>query len=269
MAFDETEYRHHFAAWAATKAAQRGLLGLNVKVGRYMIERTKLNRLAKGWEYLPEKNTYKGFKKWHRKKRNKIIQQFPEGIIIERLPGDGEFRKRFRGKTIQLLQDQDGEFRNDMTDEFGEEEIERLQALNEHEEFPVNIYEWSARHNHFGLTHGRAAKLINVYMKVLFMGSVQSCMSEENRKKQELIHPPVDAKLLKGIVESFSQVECFADGHDVKFLNKYPICFNNTDAPTPWTKLDSGQYEKIIGAFRHITNNDGLWTIEKYWKGHQ
>ncbi|MCY4313856.1 MAG: hypothetical protein OXD44_09230, partial [Gammaproteobacteria bacterium] len=118
-------------------------------------------------------------------------------------------------------------------------------------------------------THGVAAKLINVYMKALFLGSVQDCMQEKNRKKQNLIHPPVDRQLLMKIKKrkNFKKVKACAGSHDVEFLSQYPTQFNGVGIP--WTGLNSGQYDSIIEAFLHITRYHGLWTIEEYWPGHQ
>jgi len=108
-------------------------------------------------------------------------------------------------------------------------------------------------------THGVAAKLINVYMKALFLGSVQDCMSAENRKKQKLIHPPVDGLLQQGLSQGLQNGTIFAGGQNVECLINY----------IPWTQLNSEQYEEIIRAFRHITRYHGLWTIEEYWPGYR
>ena len=116
-------------------------------------------------------------------------------------------------------------------------------------------------------THGIAAKLINIYMKVLFLGSVQDRMQEKNRKKQKLIHPPIDGQVLTRIANYHARVTALAGNHDVEFLSQYPTQFNGVGIP--WTGLNSGQYESIIKAFMHITRYHGLWTIEEYWPGHQ
>jgi len=116
------------------------------------------------------------------------------------------------------------------------------------------------------LTHGFAAKLINVYMKVLFLGSVQQDqLSQENKERQNLIHPPVDRMLLEELKRELRRREgegCpRADDQEVQCLMENPV--------RNWTRLDSGQYEEIIVAFRHIANGDGLWNMEKYWKGYR
>ena len=37
-----------------------------------------------------------------------------------------------------------------------------------------------------------------------------------------------------------------------------------------WSKMDFNAYQKIIdGIKENITETDGLWSIEKHWKGHQ
>jgi len=205
--FDDSEYRHRFAAWCASTAIRSAYIGQPVGLEGtecfQLIEDSQLKEdLLAGWGTLH--NSHNDFDEWHRGKREMICD-------LSAQPN-----------------------RNTPT-----------------------------------FTHGVAAKLINVYMKVLFLGSVQDCMSQENREKQKLIHPPVDSILLTNITIDFERVEVLAAGHDVGFLNGYPIHFDGVGEGIPWTILDSDQYEQIIRAFRHITRYHGLWTIEEYWSGHR
>ncbi|MCY4263564.1 MAG: hypothetical protein OXE78_01740 [Gammaproteobacteria bacterium] len=241
--FDEVEYRHRFAAWAASSAAMRGQLGLDGEAGKKIIEKAELNALAKGWEDLPDEHTK--FNDWHCDKRRKIIEMFDKELE-DKLKSD-----KTRKKIIKKLAT-DKKFKNKAMEEFDEERIEKIKSS-------------------LKLSHGRAAKLINVYMKVLFLSSVQDCMQQENRKIKKWIHPPVDRQLLIGIKKNFSKVKDRVDSsHDVTFLKYYPTRFNGkNNEGTPWTRLNSDQYQKIIKAFGHITGSDGLWTIEEYWPGHQ
>ena len=36
-----------------------------------------------------------------------------------------------------------------------------------------------------------------------------------------------------------------------------------------WSKMDSEQYQEVIDGIKKLNLEDGLWSIEKYWKGHQ
>ena len=38
---------------------------------------------------------------------------------------------------------------------------------------------------------------------------------------------------------------------------------------TRWSKLDSDQYEQLIGLIRDSLKSEPLWKIEEYWKGNQ
>jgi len=103
-------------------------------------------------------------------------------------------------------------------------------------------------------------------MKVLFLGSVQQDqLSQENKERQNLIHPPVDRMLLEELKRELRRREregCpMADDQEVQCLMENPI--------RNWTRLESGQYEEIIRALRHITNGYGLWNMEKYWRGYR
>lgn len=109
-------------------------------------------------------------------------------------------------------------------------------------------------------THGVAAKLINVYLKALFLASSQDCLSEENRAKRDAIHPPVDSVLLEKLQSEIEAGKISAEDRDVECLKR---------GTTPWSNLNSCEYEEIICAFRHIVGDKGLWAIEKYWPGHQ
>jgi len=112
-----------------------------------------------------------------------------------------------------------------------------------------------------GLSHGRAAKLINVYLKAWF--------PEIDEARRSVIHPPVDSVLLthlryKLILDEIEgcpmarqpEVQCLLQGAGV-----------NPWRPRPWTTLDSPGYNEIIHAFQYLANAHGLWKIEKYWPG--
>ncbi len=110
-------------------------------------------------------------------------------------------------------------------------------------------------------THGIAAKLINVYLKSLFLASSQENLSKENVSKMNAIHPPVDSQLL----------ECLAKNLDVhQEISKQELdSLRERWKNVKWTQLDSDGYMKVIDSFKKVTSGKGLWVIEKYWPGFQ
>ncbi|MCY4227273.1 MAG: hypothetical protein OXF20_06195 [Gammaproteobacteria bacterium] len=221
--FDEAEYRHRFAAWAASTAAMAANIGgrlgsgFDVRTGKKMIEDSELRKdLLPGWDAALF-NSSDDLDEWHRKKRYLIC----------------EISKRYREK----------------------------HPFYKNKKFPQ-------------FTHGIAAKLINVYMKALFLGSVQDCMQEKNRKKQKLIHPPIDATVLEGLKNKIKERRENGNPIENEAEVQRAICKlgrtgNPVNKAKSWTALTSDEYQEIIDQFRHLIGNEGLWTIEKYWPGHQ
>ncbi len=172
--YDLYEHVHRFAAWAAARAAQRGLEGFKIEVGRRIIEGAQLNLVLKcGTGKLPDKECL--MDAWHKSMRKKIIKE--------------------AGK----------------------------QGLT--------------------LSHGRAAKLINVYMKSGFV-----TIANKHNKKVGLLHPPIDEAVLEGLRG------------------------NNKDLPRKWTQFDSDEYQTVINCVRDQLRNEKeerLWMIERYFRGYR
>jgi len=107
-------------------------------------------------------------------------------------------------------------------------------------------------------SYGIAAKLLNVYLKVYFLGEFS------NQPFADYIHPPIDRLLLEQLKKldrkRFSFLIDDFKGH--KLTNGIPA----------WTQLTFNQYEDIIRRVKsHIEEQNiiGLWKIEYAWKGHQ
>lgn len=96
-----------------------------------------------------------------------------------------------------------------------------------------------------GMSHGIAAKLINVYLKSAFV-----CSGQHDHDKVKSLHPPIDRQLLQEVNKTLKE-----RGGSV--------------LPTNWTKFDSVQYEKVILVIRSLIQDKHLWKIEKYWSGYQ
>jgi hypothetical protein len=108
----------------------------------------------------------------------------------------------------------------------------------------------AASKHDLNFTHGIAAKLINIYLKVRFV-----CGGFDNDPRVKALHPPIDEVLLKELASKNI-------GNAAKEWSR----FRNLR----WSKYDSQTYESVIKLIKKILpENAPLWTIEKYWQGHQ
>ena len=98
--------------------------------------------------------------------------------------------------------------------------------------------------NKKGMSHGRAAKLINIFIKALMPSDMDS-ISSELQERWCKVHPPIDSILLGNMDE-------------VEFGGKKDW------GKVPWTKLNPDQYEELIGNIRQY--EPCLWKIERLWK---
>lgn len=91
----------------------------------------------------------------------------------------------------------------------------------------------------FTLTYGRAAKIVAMYLKTVFINQ----HTYENAISQ-LIHPPIDSILLKNLSEANINLG------DIRNLN--------------WTQFSEKEYWDLIARLE----NAGLplnWTLEEFW----
>lgn len=96
---------------------------------------------------------------------------------------------------------------------------------------------------------GLAAKLINIYLKSVFV-----CGGHDSNAKVERLHPPIDRELLKGLANC-NKVE--------------NIQYWKGMAEKSWTSYNSADYENVIKEIRKLLGDRPLWEIEKYWPGYQ
>lgn len=95
-----------------------------------------------------------------------------------------------------------------------------------------------------GMTYGRAAKMIAIYIKTSYV--IRNPQSELAR----YAHPPVDKKLLLVLRKEFKSE------------------FNNTTYK-PWSHFDVVTYFETINILRSIQKKESMkyfWMLEKYWK---
>ena len=100
-----------------------------------------------------------------------------------------------------------------------------------------------------GFSHGIAAKLINVYLKGVFV-----CGGHEGHANVIALHPPIDRLLL-----------------DELYLRNIGGLRSqwNIARKSRWSKFTSSQYEDVINAIRKVMGSSPLWRVEEYWRGYQ
>jgi len=91
------------------------------------------------------------------------------------------------------------------------------------------------------ITYGRASKLIALYFKTSIVIN-----GHPTTKFAEVIHPPIDRKLL----QSLSKRE------------EYPTKLKNF----AWTKLSKEKYFELINILRKVDSDKPFWKLERYWR---
>ena len=120
---------------------------------------------------------------------------------------------------------------------------------NSHREWRNNVIRVAENHD-LNFTHGVAAKLINIYLKSIYV-----CGSKHTDPKIRAIHPPIDSVLLNALYKR----NIGGKKSEWQAARK-----------TRWSKLTSTQYENVISAIRSVLpDRSGLWQIEEYWQGYQ
>lgn len=107
------------------------------------------------------------------------------------------------------------------------------------------------------VTHGVAAKLINVYLKaalVIVAPTLEGCARAKN------VHPPVDKLLLMSLANHTKP----ASSNRKRSANRW-----RKYASIGWSNFDSEKYEEVISEIRNFSNGKPLWSIEEHWIGFQ
>lgn len=100
-----------------------------------------------------------------------------------------------------------------------------------------------------GFTHGVAAKLINIYLKSIFV-----CGGFQDDKRVQALHPPIDRVLLSALASN--------NVNDKKQFWKMR-------QQQGWSNFDYVSYQSVITQIRDVVKNEPMWTIEQYWQGFQ
>lgn len=103
-------------------------------------------------------------------------------------------------------------------------------------------------------SYGVAAKLVNCYLKPLFMEHLLTGDESEERLKVNAIHPPIDSILLRNLGN------CDPDVERAKNWRRW----NSIG----WSNFDDKAYLDVIKQIRAVTAGE-LWRIEAFWTGHQ
>lgn len=116
-----------------------------------------------------------------------------------------------------------------------------------HAQWRAAVIEAAAQIGH-DFSHGMAAKLINVYLKVGFV-----TVANSEHHKVALLHPPIDRELLNGLAKA-----------DKNSASKWAKHRNEA-----WSTFSSAYYEAVIADIRSYLNDKPLWMIEESWQGFQ
>ena len=120
---------------------------------------------------------------------------------------------------------------------------------SQHREWRTGAIQIAHSQGLVNFTHGIAAKLINVYLKGIFV-----CGGHQMHTNVAALHPPIDSLLLdelyQGAVGGQQQIWVAA-------------------RKARWSKFDSDQYEAVIAGIRATMGESPLRQIERYWRGYQ
>ncbi|MBY0538402.1 hypothetical protein K2P47_03315 [Patescibacteria group bacterium] len=103
-------------------------------------------------------------------------------------------------------------------------------------------------------THGIAAKLINIYLKTIFVVGVHGKLNSSQTTLLNLIHPPIDRTLLNELAKNN------IGGYRSEWRKFIKIGFSS---------FTSTQYENVIELVIKSNNGNPLWMIEEHFKGYQ
>lgn len=104
----------------------------------------------------------------------------------------------------------------------------------------------AAKARRISMSHGVAAKLINVYLKSRFI-----CGGHANHPRVKALHPPIDSILLRALARK-----------NYGSLGPTWSAF----AQKRWSKFNSDTYELAIGCIKSVQISQPLWAIEEHWQ---
>lgn len=114
------------------------------------------------------------------------------------------------------------------------------------------------------ISHGIAAKLINVFIKALMPSDIETC-PDGIKAKWYAIHPPIDRKVLKNMKNKIDKNLI----KDKNFWSSLP----GTQEPS-WKQFNAENYQDVIDLIRKdlhtrlkcsINDSVPLWKNERFW----
>lgn len=112
--------------------------------------------------------------------------------------------------------------------------------------------------------HGKAAKLINVFLKALMPSDIEDAgFPPEEKAKWYAVHPPIDGMVLTGMEK--------AGIGDATFWNDLPSYMQNGRRQYAWSTFGYEQYQSVIDLIRDNLKNCGetdplpLWKNERFF----
>ncbi len=119
----------------------------------------------------------------------------------------------------------------------------------QHREWRNDIIQAAQRYQ-LAFTHGVAAKLINIYLKSIFI-----CGGNHEDPRVKAIHPPIDRVLLDALYKH----NIGGQRYEWQAARRIRL-----------SRLNCEQYERVISAIKQtIPEGSGLWEIEEHWQGFQ
>ena len=94
-----------------------------------------------------------------------------------------------------------------------------------------------------GVSYGRAAKLVNVYLKSMVV------LPDLSSEVASYVHPPIDRILLQSVAK------------DPEVSTERSRALRNTS----WTKLSEAEYFDLISMLKDINGDRPFWKIEEHW----
>lgn len=104
-------------------------------------------------------------------------------------------------------------------------------------------------------TDGIAAKLINIYLKTLFVIPAHTKITSEEINKLNSIHPPIDRTLLKNLAKAN------VGGNEMNWSQYLNL-------GKSWSSFSSDIYEEVISKIKKVSGKE-LWKIEENFNGYQ
>jgi hypothetical protein len=134
--------------------------------------------------------------------------------------------------------------------------IDNQSLLPEPQDIDIKHREWreriinAAQKHGIEITHGVAAKLINMYFK-----SALVCGGSHEHERVKALHPPIDSLILASLAKNNI-------GGYKKEWRKFSMI--------RWSKLNCQEYEELIGKLRSCFGiNNGFWQVESHWQGYR